>query len=254
MANDIRDTKLVKELAANDKPTRDRALLSLQTYLSSARALTPLDYLKLHSGLFYCMWMCDRPLPQQSLASSLASLVLSLPKNKIVGFYRGFWEIMKKEWERIDVLRMEKFLLLVRRYVAVGLEVVRDNWTGEEEEENVGEGVLRVVEEIPCRVGEGEMRVPNGMKFHVVDIWVDELERVGMLEEDVVGTEEGKAKLERVLRPLKKMQKDSMNKIVRNKAKDALADERLPGNEKDAHSDKDEDEDEAGNGWGGIED
>jgi ribosomal RNA-processing protein 1 len=115
---------------------------------------------------------------------------------------------------------------------------------------------LRVVEEIPCRVGEGEMRVPNGMKFHVVDIWVDELERVGMLEEDVVGTEEGKAKLERVLRPLKKMQKDSMNKIVRNKAKDALADERLPGNEKDANSDKDkdEDEDEAEDGWGGIED
>jgi ribosomal RNA-processing protein 1 len=206
------------------------------------------------------MWMCDRPLPQQALASSLASLVLSLPKNKIVGFYRGFWEIMKKEWERIDVLRMEKFLLLVRRYVAAGLEVVRDNWTGEDgegENENVGEGVLRVVEDIPWRVGEGEMRVPNGMKFHVVDVWVDELERVGMLEEDVVGTEEGKAKLERVLRPLRKMQKDSMNKIVRNKAKDALADERLPGNKKGANSDEDDDEDdeeEAEEGWGGIED
>lgn len=167
---------------------------------------------------------------------------------------------MKKEWERVDVLRMEKFLLLVRRYLAAGLEVVRDNWTGDEgegEDENVGEGVLRVLEDVPCKVGEGEMRVPNGMKFHVVDIWVDELERVGMLEEDVVGTEKGKVRLERVLRPLRKMQKDSMNKIVRIKAKDALADERLPGNEKgmggDEDDDEDEDEDEAEEGWGGIE-
>ncbi|PQE23305.1 Nucleolar Nop52 protein [Rutstroemia sp. NJR-2017a BBW] len=152
------------------------------------------------------MWMCDRPLLQQALASSLVSLVPSLPKNKIVGFYRGFWEIMKKEWERIDALRMEKFLLLVRRYVAASFEVVRDNWTGREkkaEDEN----------DIPCRVGEGEMRVPNGMKFHMVDIWVDELERVGMLEEDMVGTKEGKVKLERVLRPLRKMQKDNMTRM-----------------------------------------
>ncbi|KAI9645021.1 hypothetical protein NHQ30_007060 [Ciborinia camelliae] len=256
MANDIRDSKLIKELAANDKRTRDAALESLRTYLSSSRDLTSLDYLKIHSGLFYCMWMCDRPLPQQSLASSLASLLSSIPPNKRAPFYTGFWEIMRKEWERIDVLRMEKFLLLVRRYLAAGFEVYISSTTASEaagkkkastkksakvETSTVGEDVLAVLSEIPCGTGPDAMRTPNGMRFHVVDIWVDELEKLEVIDA-AKESEEGAKRLERLLEPLRKLGKESLNKVVRNKVKEALSDERLPGNEKEGSAESAEED------------
>jgi len=57
--------------------------------------------------------------------------------------------------------------------------------------------------------------------------------------------------LEQLLKPLRTLGKDSSTKAVRVKCKEALADERLPGNEK-KEEDKDANQDD--DGWGGIED
>ncbi|TGO85083.1 hypothetical protein BPOR_0433g00040 [Botrytis porri] len=270
MSTDIRDTKLIKELAANDKKTRDAALLSLRTYLSASRSLTPLDYLKIHSGLFYSMWMCDRPLPQQSLANSLASLLSSLSPSTQAPFYTGFWEIMSKEWERIDVLRMEKFLLLVRRYLAAGFEVVVSGSSGSASAgkksktkgaknvvSDAGEQILEVLSSIPCGSGPDAQRTPNGMRFHVIDIWIDELEKLGVIDA-AKESEESAERLEKLLEPLRELGKESINKTVRNKCKEALGDERLPGNERKEGAEGDVEISDASegeeDGWDGIED
>ncbi|TVY37653.1 Ribosomal RNA-processing protein-like protein, partial [Lachnellula subtilissima] len=217
----IQQTPFIKQLAANDRPTRDKALLSLRAYLSSTtRSLPPIELLKLHKGLFYSMWMCDRPLPQQHLASSLASLLTILPSTTLMPFLRAFWVTMSREWGGIDVLRMEKFLLLTRRYIGATLAVLRD---GEWEEGMVGE-VTAVWEEVAFNVG--DMKVANGVRFHCVDVFVDELERVGALEEG------SGAPVGVLLGPLRRLADGCPVKAVRVKAREALADERLPGNEK----------------------
>ncbi len=107
-------------------------------------------------------------------------------------------------------------------------------------EERVAE-MMGLVEEVPFNVADN--RVPNGIRFHVLDIWVDELERVGLLGED------GNANaLERLLEPVRKLANESPTKAVRKKAKETLGEERLPGNEKNAENEKED------NGWGGIKD
>ncbi|KAL2067413.1 hypothetical protein VTL71DRAFT_1838 [Oculimacula yallundae] len=240
MTTDIQQTPFVKQLAANDRPTRDAAVSSLRTYLSGRRDLPANELLKLWKGLFYCMWMSDRPRTQASLADSLADLVTVLPPSNTVPFLRAFWQTMQREWTNIDVLRMEKFLLLARRYVGVMFKVMESSgWEGE-----MVEGLLGVLGEVPCNVEDN--RIPNGMRFHVIDIYVDELERVGLLKEEVEGREEI---LERVLEPLRGLAKGSPTKPVRVKAKEALEDERLPGNEKVEGGEEKEDD-----GWGGFED
>ncbi|CAG8977738.1 hypothetical protein HYALB_00012173 [Hymenoscyphus albidus] len=253
----IEQTPFVKQLAANDRPTRDQALESLKTYLSGRhrptrdqaleslktylsgrRSLPPLELLKLHKGLFYSLWLSDRPIPQQNLASSLASLLGVLPAETLIPFLRAFWQTMAREWTHIDVLRMEKFLLLVRRYVGSSLTVLKE---GGWETERVQE-VLDVYEEIPLSVG--DVRVPMGLRFHVVDVWVDELERVGLLEDvGVTGMV-----LEQVMAPLVKLREGSPTKIMRRKADDALADERIPGNEKEVVKE------DGGSEWAGFDD
>ncbi|TAQ87110.1 hypothetical protein B7494_g4559 [Chlorociboria aeruginascens] len=245
---DIQQTPFVKQLAANDRPTRDAALHSLRTYLSGRRELPPLDLLKLWKGLFYCLWMSDRPLTQQALASSLASLVSILPSPTTVPFLRAFWQTMAREWTGIDVLRMEKFLLLVRRYVAAHFEVLDKNGWKEEGQNGITE-VMGLMGEVALNVG--DMRISNGLRFHVIDVWVDEMERAGILELE-------KPVVEALLGPLRTLVKASPNKVVRRKAKEALEDERLPGNEKPVGGNEDQDVEVEGNtnedGWEGIED
>lgn len=221
-----------------DRQTRDKALQSLRTFLSGRRELPTLELLKLWKGLFYCMWMSDRPRTQQALADSLADLVSILPSSTVIPFLRAYWQTMQREWTNIDVLRMEKFLLLTRRYLGATFQVLqRGKW----EEELVREHV-ELLEEIPCNVE--DMRIPSGMRFHVIDIYIDELERVGALESD-----EGRV-LQTLLQPLRRLAEKSPTKPVRTKAKGALGDERLPGNSKANEEDPPKEDDE----WGGIED
>ena len=255
MASDIQQSSFVKQLAANgtsiysfssmaqtnnppDRPTRDKALESLRTFLSGRRDLPPLELLKLWKGLFYCMWMSDRPRPQQALANSLADLVSVLPRASTIPFLRAFWQTMQREWTNIDVLRMEKFLLLTRRYLCATFKLMKEG----EWEEGLVEEHLELLKEVPCNTE--DMKVPNGMRYHVIDIYVDELERVGALEKGREGVE-----VEKLLGPLRRLAKESPTKPVRNKSKEALADDRLPGNEKAEVPEPEKMDGE----WGGIE-
>jgi ribosomal RNA-processing protein 1 len=182
--------------------------------------------------------MSDRPRPQQALANDLASLVAIVPPATSIPFLRAFWQTMAREWANIDVLRMEKFLLLTRRYVGATFALLeKAGW-----EEDVVETHLELLEEIPLNVD--DIKLPNGMRYHVIDVFVDELERVGALEMGRAGVS-----LDTLLRPLRGLGKESPTKAVRAKCREALEDERLSGNKKVVQEDISVDEE-----WGGIED
>ncbi|KAF8746815.1 Nucleolar protein,Nop52, partial [Rhizoctonia solani] len=96
---------LGKYLASTEKKTRDKAIKSLATFLSddSHKSMSPSERAKLWKGLFYCFWMSDKPLVQQDLSSELANLVLVIPTlDSAIGFIRGFWEAIVREWSGID--------------------------------------------------------------------------------------------------------------------------------------------------------
>jgi len=212
----------LKSLVSSDRPTRDTALSSLQTYLSTpARTFTPLDLLKIWKSLFYCVFHTDRPLPQQRLCRSLTSLLQTLPEDTFLGFVRAFWITMAGQWSAIPGLRLDKYLLLCRCYVQGAFQcLATKGW-----EEGLVEGYLRVVEEVPLSTGmeavDGSMgaKVPDGLRYHVLDVWVDGLE----------GQEEGmpEGMLERVLGPVQRLAREGKTKVLRQRAKEALRDERL---------------------------
>lgn len=188
--------------------------------------------------------MCDRPRPQAALCAELAALVAVLPPPARIPFLRAFWQTMAREWTSIDVLRVEKFLLLVRRYVRAmfGL-MVSAAW-----EEGLVAELLALLEEVPLEPQ--NERLPNGIRYHVIDVYIDELEQVGALKDAGEGVP-----LEELLRPLTKLGKESPTRDVRRKCKDALEDERLPGNEKEVQEEEvDEGVEEEEEEWGGIED
>jgi ribosomal RNA-processing protein 1 len=242
--------------------------------------------LKLWKGLFYALWMCDRAIPQQNLCAELADLVYVLPREAVVPWLRGFWATMSREWTSIDVLRMEKFLLLVRRVVGAGFKWMRkgsgsdgaknkkkgngnggpSNWDASKVDDMMGllgEWPLALEEEAEIEPATGAeeddaitQKIPAGLRLHVLDIWVDEAEKTGLLEED---DEEAKQIIQRVSDQIDALEEATRSPSVRVRSKESLADERLPGNSKpesEAQADEDpaEDVQEDRGGWGGFDD
>ena len=82
-------------------------------------------------------------------------------------------------------------------------------------------GYLDLVEELPLSVGDG--KVPDGLRYHVLDVWVD-----GLLE--VEGWEE-----RGLMRPVGKLAKEGRTKIVRERARGVLGDERLEEGHAERH-------------------
>ena len=61
---------LARHLASNSKEERNRAVKAVTLWLRKrGDKLTPKDFLKLWKGLFYCMWMSDKPFVQVCLRS-----------------------------------------------------------------------------------------------------------------------------------------------------------------------------------------
>ncbi|ODV58699.1 Rrp1p [Ascoidea rubescens DSM 1968] len=177
----------VKKLAANDRPTREAAFKVLKKYLETAKPLSFVNYQHLWKGLFYSMWFSDKPRPQQRLARLLGDLFSeTIPKQSFVKFVGAFWSIIINEWPNIDQWRMDKFYLLLRNVVNScfkrlklenydrSLTVDYLNTLFKNDKKNNKLGPLS-----------GSPKILTSIPYHIIDIYVDELEKVLFQDIDI---------------------------------------------------------------------
>ena len=241
-----------KKLTPNhvpDRKLRTASLDSLKTFLSTRIRTNPLqlpEALRLWKGLYFALWMTDRPGPQQRLAADLASLAddggdesASSSSFRAVWF-AAFWDVIGQQWPQIDRHRMDKFLLLVRRVFAAHVRHARGD-----------ADVAGVLAEWPFE-GSGDLRrVPLGVRLHVLDLWVDELEREGILAEGEEEGSDGRVRVERVGEMVQGLLHCPV-KQVRERARESYDDERLPWAKK-GDEDEEEGAEEEEEEWGGID-
>ncbi|KAI1430711.1 nucleolar protein,Nop52-domain-containing protein [Xylaria sp. CBS 124048] len=234
-ANDT-NMPFIRNLASSDRKVRTAALESLRTFLSAAataKRLTPLDNLKLWKGLYYSLWMCDRPVPQQNLCAELAALMDVLPDDAVRPWLDAFWEIIGREWTSIDVLRLEKFMLLVRRVLGASIAWATAAPRGKgkaakKKADARADALIDTLSIWPMDSEDDLSRVPVGLRLHVLDIWIDEAEKLGLLDAEKTG-EAGWLFLERLKLVIEQTTKSTC-KPVRLRAKETLTDDRLPWN------------------------
>ncbi|WWC92815.1 uncharacterized protein L201_007774 [Kwoniella dendrophila CBS 6074] len=189
---------LGKQLAHTDKKVRDRAIANLVAFLSqggdtegqssSYVRLDDAEMAKLWKGLFYCFWMSDKPLVQQALAADLAELLLQIkprsaaPSDRFeasIAFLEGFWDSIVREWAGIDKLRMDKYYLLMRKYVNATFRLLaRERW-----EKQAVEAVNRILTKNGGPMTWEDRRVPTSIATHISDIYLDELNKALALPE-----------------------------------------------------------------------
>ncbi|KAF7126053.1 hypothetical protein CNMCM5793_002475 [Aspergillus hiratsukae] len=101
---------------------------------------------------------------------------------------------------------------------------------------------------------------PDGLRYHLLDIWIDEIEKVLEFEEE--GEEQdglsrkvkGQVPMDLLLRPVEKLRKDSPFKPVRVRAAETLNDDRLVEWGFKTREVEEEDDDDSEQEWGGFAD
>ncbi|NWH38858.1 RRP1B protein, partial [Chloropsis hardwickii] len=134
------------------------------------------ELLKIWKGLFYCMWMQDKPLLQEELAANISQLIHVFQNTETRHlFIQTFWQTMNREWNGIDNLRLDKYYMLMRLILRQSFEVLKRNeWD---------EGLVQLLLQLLMKeVMDPDSNSPTGIKFHFIDIYLDELAKVGAKE------------------------------------------------------------------------
>lgn len=164
------------------------------------------------------------PLSVQALIAQLAALVHTTPPATSLALTLAFWTTICREWSNIDAHRMDKYLLLVRMVVREVFGVV----LGENGEGGQGQAKEQVELLAGFPLSPRERKVPDGLRYHVLDIYVDEVEKVWQDGETKM-SKEVRGRMDRLLVPVEILAKDGLTKSVRIRAKEVLADERILG-------------------------
>lgn len=182
-----KELKFVKSLAGNDPKLRRKVLKNLKIWLNtrsrSSFAFTDADFLRLWKGLFYCMWMSDKPLIQENLADEIASLVQCFEDLSIALQYFGaFLETMSIEWFGIDNWRIDKFMMLVRRCTRQMLIMLHEaEWPKQQVET-----FMKYVDQFLLN----SEKCPFGLSKHFGDLLLEEVAKVseGDIDQEIIHT------------------------------------------------------------------
>lgn len=111
--------------------------------------------------------------------------------------------------------RMDKFLYLIRLYLRASMQqVVVAGYT--EDAMSQYHNLMSTTPLAPF-----EPKVPDGLRYHILDIYIDELLAVGALREELGGARTA------LLEPVLNIKNKTRTKHVRKRAQEALQDDRL---------------------------
>ncbi|XP_067640894.1 ribosomal RNA processing protein 1 homolog [Eurosta solidaginis] len=181
------EVQMVRSLACNDINKRNKQIRKLRKWMQlRARSTFPITeegFLRIWKGLYYNMWLSDKPLVQEDLAEQLGKLIECFEGDvsNSVKFFGAFMQTMCNEWFGIDQWRMDKFMMLVRRMLRHMFRVLkRNDWKKEDVQlfnENMKLTVL------------ANQSPAIGLTMHYLDIFFEELAKVteGEISAELVG-------------------------------------------------------------------
>jgi len=222
---------------------------------SPTHPLTTTQSLQLWRGFYVCLYMHDskNALSVQTLISTLASTVAtisakdddeekegtdddapswsaSFPRPWLTTYSTAFWLTMAREWPNIDQWRMNKVLLLIRvvlrQLFALCLSQA-SHPPSSPTTTTILDSQLAIFRSHP--LSPRARSVPDGLRLHLLDIWVDELEsqfqtarESGPSEDGGLQTETLEAAVGKLMSPVEDISKETLSKGVKIRAKEAL--------------------------------
>lgn len=182
------------------------------------------------------MYHTASPLPQTRLSRTLATLLLSLPAHLFLPFLHAFYATLLALYPQLPFLRLDKYLYLLRRYVAAAFTyLARRGW---DPRDDLTQGYLALMQGDvgPLSPGRGsqQAKVPDGLRYHVLDVWAEELAQI-VLNKDEKRSEEERGDddndeqgAELMMSAVRALAQDAKGKVVRARARGCVSEwERL---------------------------
>ncbi|KAK4839395.1 hypothetical protein QYF36_021638 [Acer negundo] len=172
---------LITRLASCNKSVRDKTVdILLTKWLPTQTQIDNDDMKKLWKGLFYCVWHSDKVTVQAALIDRISSVLPSLHLPLSIHYLSVFLLTIRREWTGIDALRLDKFYLLIRRFLHYFFVVLKKCcWDLEVLKKLMG--VL-----IDNSLLADDKFQGNGVSYHIVSIFVDELRPFLPLKREVL--------------------------------------------------------------------
>ncbi|XP_065850221.1 uncharacterized protein [Euphorbia lathyris] len=161
---------LIKQLASCDNKIRNRSLgVILKTWLPSQSQISEEDMKKVWKGLFYCVWHSDKMPVQTQLIYRLTSLLPDLQLPVSARYFSVFLLTLRREWTGIDRLRLDKFYLLIRKFMHFFFFLLKKNsWDLELSTRFMG--IL-----MDNTFLADDNLLGNGVNYHIASIFLEEL-------------------------------------------------------------------------------
>ncbi|XP_076947098.1 uncharacterized protein LOC143618932 [Bidens hawaiensis] len=203
----------IRNLASCNTATRSKALKHLTTWLPSQPNISDEDMNKLWKGLFYCIWHADKLPVQTNLNTKLSNMLLTLDVPLALNYLSGFLTTLRREWSGIDVLRLDKFLLLIRFFVNSSFNLLKRNaWDIE-----LCKRVMEIYENKSLLANDRKF-LGNGVNYHIASVFVKELRGYLPVKRDVCDV---------LLSPLLKTMSVCQDKVLVGKIKSRVFDKLL---------------------------
>ncbi|XP_052183843.1 uncharacterized protein LOC127795906 isoform X2 [Diospyros lotus] len=204
---------LIRDLASCKKVTRDKALKQvLKSWLPSQSPdqVSDEDMKKLWKGLFYCVWHADKSAVQLDLINRLSSILLALPLPLSLHYFSVFLLTMRREWSGIDALRLDKFYLLIRRFLHFSFIMLKKNYSWDLE---ISRRFLATLEEKTFFAD--DMFLGNGVNYHLASIFLEELSPFLPIRSEAVVV---------IFEPLVRLMAHCLDKVLLGKVKSNIFD------------------------------
>ncbi|KAI3873697.1 hypothetical protein MKX03_017959 [Papaver bracteatum] len=203
-------TKIIQHLASCNKSTRDKAIKLLKSWFPSQPEVSDEQMRKIWKGLFYCVWHSDKQQVQLELINNLSSLLVTFDDlNLSVQYFEVFLITMRREWNGIDYLRLDKFYLLIRKFLHQFFNLLKKNgWDIE-----VMERLMGVLEVKTLFSSDGHPA--HGVNYHISEIFFEELKAFIPLSLDVF-------KFDVLVKPFLLVLKKSTDKILLSKIRTGM--------------------------------
>ena len=125
----------MEQLVSNDKTIRENALPKLSEYLKYSYKNNIELYQKISRSLFYFFFNTDKPNYQLSMAKLISSLIFikeNKKENKILIPEHEIWiytflSEFEKKFKSIDVLRLDKYIMLIDQVISTYLVACLEN-------------------------------------------------------------------------------------------------------------------------------
>uniref|UniRef100_A0A383VAX4 Uncharacterized protein n=1 Tax=Tetradesmus obliquus TaxID=3088 RepID=A0A383VAX4_TETOB len=167
------NSKFARALGSTDYATREKGLQALSRFLVHKDSMSELDMMKLWKGLFFCFWHSDKAPVQAELAERLAGLLQQMRPAMAQLYWAGLLATLRREWFAMDRHRLDKFLMLTRKFVAALLARLAD-----------GQWDPAAISSLTLQLPLQQQLIPPssskslGLSYHLADVWLQELKRL----------------------------------------------------------------------------